>query len=142
MKAFSYLIVIFILLFNNSIFLQAQDKLLYQNNPILSTKEKQGPTIQPRLHQVITNNNYDLKYHRFNWYIDPAQRYISGSVTSYFVATQDQMKSIQFQLNASLIADSARYEGKTINIDKRWERNYFTVSCFLQSLWYRLMPGK
>ncbi|MDD4970511.1 MAG: M1 family aminopeptidase [Paludibacter sp.] len=117
MKAFSYLIVIFILLFNNSYLLKAQDKPFYQNNPTLSTIEKQGQTIQTGQNQAIANNNYDLKYHRFNWNIDPAQHYISGSVTSYFVATQDLMNSIQFQLNAGLTADSARYAGKTINID-------------------------
>ncbi len=65
-----------------------------------------------KLHQSVIQNNYDLKYHRFFWFIDPAQRYISGSVTSYLTPTSDQISSIQFELKADLTVDSVFYAGK------------------------------
>ena len=30
--------------------------------------------------------NYDVKYHRFEWKVDPSVRRISGAVTTYFKA--------------------------------------------------------
>ena len=118
MKTVIYHIIILLLLATGNIGLQAQETLL-TNKPVnFSFTEKQHSKSDHKLPQAITTNNYDLKYHRFNWVIDPAQRYISGSVTSYFVATQDRMNSIQFQLNASLTADSALFEGKKYSIDR------------------------
>ena len=116
MKTFSYYLLI-ILLFSNSIILYGQENRIFPDNLHFSTTEKQFRSRPQRLPQPITTNNYDLKYHRFNWVIDPAQRYISGSVTSYFVATQEQISSIQFQLNDSLSADSAHFNGKMIAIN-------------------------
>ncbi|MFT3753607.1 MAG: M1 family aminopeptidase [Paludibacter sp.] len=65
-----------------------------------------------KLRSTISLNNYDLKYHRFFWFIDPAQRYISGSVTSHFTPTSDQINSIQFELKAALSVDSVFYSAK------------------------------
>ncbi len=62
-------------------------------------------------HEQLIVNNYDLKYHRFYWFADPAQAYIRGAVTSYFVPTQPVMTSIQFELNAGMSADSAMHHG-------------------------------
>ena len=104
---------VLILMLNSLIVLRAQDNRLPAN-----LREKQISVKPQRLPQPITNNNYDLKYHRFYWIIDPAQRYISGSVTSYFKATKDQMTGIQFQLNKGLSADSAHYANKTVYINR------------------------
>ncbi|HEY6914549.1 MAG TPA: M1 family aminopeptidase, partial [Paludibacter sp.] len=70
-----------------------------------------------RLHSSITLNNYDLKYHRFFWVINPAQRFISGSVTSYFTATSEPMNCIQFELKAALTVDSAIFAGSKAIVD-------------------------
>ena len=65
--------------------------------------------MQPREAMIV--NNYDLKYHRFFLFADPSINSIGGSVTSYFVATQPGMESIQFELYKTLSADSAFYHG-------------------------------
>jgi aminopeptidase N len=52
-------------------------------------------------------NNYDLKYHRFDWKVDPAIHYISGSVTSYFVSKDQAISQVQFELAENMTADSA-----------------------------------
>jgi hypothetical protein len=113
----SYLKIIIFILFINCGLPSAQEKRLYLDNLSFLKSEIKGSSIPLRVSQSIAINNYDLKYHRFFWNIDPAVRYISGSVTSYFVATQDQMSSIQFQLNANLSADSAIFESNTLSIN-------------------------
>jgi len=113
---YHYIIIFIILLFSNSIALLAQDFNHNHDSSIFSNPEKRIFKVRHKLPKTIPTNNYDLKYHRFNWIIDPAQRYISGSVTSYFAATQEQMNSIQFQLYAGLSADSAIYKGQTCSI--------------------------
>jgi len=117
MKTSSYYLILIILLFNSCV-LYAQECRLLPEGIFYSESEKQLTKSPQKLPQPITTNNYDLKYHRFNWIIDPAQRYISGSVTSYFVATQETMNSIQFQLSESLSADSALFKGKSIAINR------------------------
>lgn len=47
-------------------------------------------------------NNYDLKYHRLEWRINPAVRYISGTVTSYFVPKENGFLELNFDLASTL----------------------------------------
>lgn len=113
----SHIKIIIFIVFINCGLLYAQEKRLYLDKLSFLKSEIKGPTIPLRTSQSISTNNYDLKYHRFFWNIDPADRYISGSVTSYFTATSNQMSSIQFELNSNLSADSAIFEGKTLPIN-------------------------
>ncbi|NDP20314.1 MAG: T9SS type A sorting domain-containing protein [Paludibacter sp.] len=117
MKTATYYLIFIALSVYNCNFLFAQENRVLKNDLNFSMTDKPFFKNQQRIPQPITTNNYDLKYHRFNWVIDPAQRFISGSVTSYFVATQEQLNSIQFQLSASMSADSAVYNGKTLEIN-------------------------
>lgn len=45
----------------------------------------------------VNTGNYDLKYHRIEIQVDPSQSFISGEVTTYFVAKND-MSQITFDL--------------------------------------------
>lgn len=82
-------------------------------NIISDKKTKSAPQ---KIHQSVVQNNYDLKYHRFFWFIDPSVRYISGSVTSYFIS-KEQINSIQFELTGELNADSAIYNGNIVPVE-------------------------
>ena len=55
-------------------------------------------------------DDYDLKYHRFYWTIDPNENYIEGSVSSYFVALGD-MDEIYFDLRNGFTIDSVIFHG-------------------------------
>jgi len=61
-------------------------------------------------------NNYDLKYHRFHWLVDPGLLAIRGSVTSYYTPTAANMSSIQFELASELSADSAYHRGFKVGV--------------------------
>ena len=58
--------------------------------------------------------NYDLKYHRLEWKVDPTQDKIEGSVTSYFVAGED-LNSIVFDLAGNMIVSRVTQRGNDLN---------------------------
>lgn len=60
-------------------------------------------------------DNYDLKYHRFEWAIDPRVYYIKGTVTTYFVPTKANFKEINFELSKVLKVNQVRYRGQNVN---------------------------
>lgn len=59
--------------------------------------------------------NYDLKYHRLEWTIDPAEYYIAGTVTTYFVPTENDFNEISFDLSTELEVDEVLYHGQSLN---------------------------
>ncbi len=88
----------------------AQQEPLIKNLDQIAASEKSAYLSLQQPHDQLIVNNYDLKYHRFFLYADPAKSSIRGSVTSYFVATTD-MSSIQFELYSAISADSAFHRG-------------------------------
>jgi len=71
--------------------------------------ENEKSTLTDRLFKKVTGaeDNYDLRYHRFYWVVDPSVNAISGSVTSYFVAKNNKISQVQFELASNMAADSA-----------------------------------
>jgi len=61
--------------------------------------------------EKFVGQEYDLKYHRFNWNVDPGTCYISGSVTSYFIPVQNNLTQIDFSLKVNMMVDSVKYHG-------------------------------
>jgi aminopeptidase N len=58
--------------------------------------------------------NYDLKYHRLEWQIDPDVYYISGAVTSYFEPVIAGFNEIYFDFSNALSIDSIVYNGSNV----------------------------
>jgi aminopeptidase N len=59
--------------------------------------------------------NYDLKYHRLEWEINPEIYYISGAVTSYFVPVVSSFNEIYFDFSNALSIDSVVYNGSNMS---------------------------
>jgi aminopeptidase N len=59
--------------------------------------------------------NYDLKYHRMEWMVNPAVNYISGEITSYFVPTEDEFQQINFDFADNMTIVEVRYGSKLLN---------------------------
>jgi aminopeptidase N len=53
------------------------------------------------------SNNYDVKYYRCEWEVNPAVRFIAGKVTVYFVVTA-ATNNIQIDLANALVVDSVK----------------------------------
>jgi aminopeptidase N len=60
-------------------------------------------------------SNYDLKYYRFEWYIDPAQYYIDGKATVYFEVLADGFNEINFDLSSQLAVNDVSYHGQGLS---------------------------
>ncbi len=59
--------------------------------------------------------NYDLKYYRFEWDIDPAVYGISGTVTPYFQVLSEGFNEINFDFSSILTIDSIMYKGQKLS---------------------------
>lgn len=69
--------------------------------------------LSPAANHLLTNN-YDLKYYRFDWYIDPAQYFIRGKATVYFTTLTDDFAEINFDFSTQLVVDSIEYHGQLL----------------------------
>src|SRR6185369_7774136 len=57
---------------------------------------------------TFASNNFDVKYYRLEWEVDPAIRYITGKVTVYYVITSST-NTISFDLMSNgLAVDSVK----------------------------------
>jgi len=58
--------------------------------------------------------DYDLVYQRMQWQVDPAVKFIRGSVASYFVSKIQQLSSVEFDLRSGMIVDSVLQHKKQV----------------------------
>jgi aminopeptidase N len=57
---------------------------------------------------------YDVKYYRTYWEIDPKFFYIKGNITTYFKPVSSPLSQIGFDLNNDLTVDSVIYHGNKL----------------------------
>ena len=77
---------------------------------------------------IITNalaNNYDVKYYRCEWEVNPAVRFIKGKVTVYFLVTT-ATNNIQLDLMSPLIVDSVKQRNTLLT--KQHSNNIITIN--------------
>ena len=107
MKIYLTLSFYFLFSFFNSLLL-AQNKPEMDMTIKIADFEKKASRSKSSKSIKSIGNNYDIKYHRFNWYIDPDSLYIKGSVTTYFTATKEAISNISFELSSVLTVDSVK----------------------------------
>lgn len=98
-----------------SISLNAQEDWTCKDTDDIAAMEAQA---RANLLQRRTNeftDNYDIKYHRFEWTIDPREYYIQGTVTTYFLPTEAGFDQINFELSNELTVNQVRYQGQNLN---------------------------
>ncbi|MCZ4317784.1 M1 family aminopeptidase [Aequorivita viscosa] len=62
----------------------------------------------------MNTGNYDLKYHRLEFTVDPAQAFITGTVTSHFVAKED-LTTVTFELVDNMTVSQVTQRGTPIS---------------------------
>jgi aminopeptidase N len=72
-----------------------------------------------------SSNNFDVKYYRCEWEVDPAIRFINGKVTVYFTITT-ATNNIQLDLMNGLVVDSVKQHG--VILSKQHVANVLTVN--------------
>ncbi|MBD0366028.1 MAG: fibronectin type III domain-containing protein, partial [Flavisolibacter sp.] len=107
-------------------------KTFAQTNP--ENKSIQDIALMERLsHQriaaaanaTLASNNFDVKYYRCEWEVDPAIRYIKGKVTVYYVVTA-ATNSIVLDLMNALTVDSVKQ--RSLLLTKSQSNNTLTIN--------------
>ena len=62
-------------------------------------------------------SNYDLKYHRLNWVVDPLVDFIDGEVTSYFIA-KENISNITFELSDNMLVSKVTQRGSNLSFSQ------------------------
>ena len=62
-------------------------------------------------------SNYDIKFHRLEFHIDPAVYHISGVITTYFVPSSE-MSNIKFDFTDAISVNEVRYNGGSLEFSQ------------------------
>ncbi len=99
-------IFIFLMLTGFSAFAQPADE--YKEISSIAAMERDAhQRIMFGKEATVASDNFDVKYYRCEWEVDPAIRYIYGKVTVYFVVLTPS-SSITLDLMSTLITDSVK----------------------------------
>jgi aminopeptidase N len=63
-------------------------------------------------------DNYDIKYHRCEWEVDPAINYIKGKITTYFKPVINGFTALEFDLVSILVVDSVKYHNTILSFSR------------------------
>ena len=87
-----------------------------QNYEIQTIREAELKSASGRMSvpENMNTNNYDLKYHRLEFTVDPAVAFISGKVTSYYKAKED-MNTIIFELVNNMSVSEVKQRGVSLS---------------------------
>ncbi|NCA75258.1 MAG: T9SS type A sorting domain-containing protein [Alphaproteobacteria bacterium] len=77
----------------------------------ISRADKGSPAVRYLTKESSTGANYDVASYRCRWFIDPAVRAISGSVTLVFKPLGPSPDSLTLDLSSDLTVDSVTYQG-------------------------------
>ena len=99
-------------------FVLAQEELICKDVRLLVEQEKERHGRMKTFTANPFTQSYDLKYHRLEWQVDPAVRYISGKVTSYFVPTQANFNQVNFDLEKSMTVNAVTFHGAAVSFSQ------------------------
>ena len=98
-------ITFIILLCLGSITYAQQPPKRFSTDQIASMEAKAYVRMTQQANASASSQNFDVKYYRCEWTVDPAVRYIKGEVTSYFVVLATST-NITYDLMSDLHVDS------------------------------------
>ena len=110
-----YKFFLVVLLVSSSRLLSQQETLVCKDFSTIAEREGRAQAPLLNLRSAAETGNYDLKYHRLEWMVDPAVRYIEGVVTSYFVPKEANFQQMHFELSDSLTVSEVRYREQAVS---------------------------
>jgi hypothetical protein len=84
------------LLWINTAFLAVSQEPMCKEHGLPIEMEQNSFIRHSESNKVSVGGSYDLKYHRLEWKLDPAEHFIEGAVTSYFIASQENVTEVEF----------------------------------------------
>lgn len=88
---------------------------IYEDKQAIAERERSShQRIMAAENVTASTDNFDVKYYRCEWEVDPAVRYIKGKVTVYFII-RSVTNSISLDLTSVLTADSIKQRNGSIS---------------------------
>ncbi|MCB0628252.1 MAG: M1 family aminopeptidase [Saprospiraceae bacterium] len=106
------------ILMSSALWLQAQDEVYCKDLDALIEMEQQHFSNRLNARSNPATHDYDLKYHRLEWSVDPTQRYITGTVTSYFVPEEAGFQQLHFDLSSALTVTAVKRNGNALTFSQ------------------------
>ncbi|MCB0652983.1 MAG: T9SS type A sorting domain-containing protein [Saprospiraceae bacterium] len=88
----------------------------YFQDMVDAEREAHASLMNYRFNELTTD--YDIKYHRFDWEVDPAVYYIKGSVETIFEAKENNFATLHFDLSTGMQVDSVIYYGQSLTFSQ------------------------
>jgi aminopeptidase N len=99
---------------------------LFSSTAIHAQYNERGQPVVPECSEIKSHqhlramtsavqDNYDIKYHRCVWSVDPAVNYIKGAITTYFEAKNANIFDIGFDLTDIMNVDSVVQNGVSLS---------------------------
>jgi len=107
------LLYIFILFYTLS-YSQKIENILDDNLIEIIQSEQKNAKSKITFKANPNTTNYDLKYHRLEWLVDPTLAFINGVVTSYFEA-KNNLNSITFDLSDNMAVSKVVQRGVNLS---------------------------
>lgn len=79
--------------------------------------EKRAASKKMNIQVNPSTDKYDLVYHRLDLAVDPADQYISGEVTTKYIAKED-LTSVVFELSNDLVVSSVMQRGNSLSFTR------------------------
>ena len=114
-----------VLMFGLNAFAQSPAEYCKQVDNIAMMERMAHERIANSANGTLASNNFEIKYYRCEWEVDPTVYYITGKVTAYFVMTAGS-SSISFDLMSSLTVDSVKQ--RNVLLTKQHTANVLTVN--------------
>ncbi len=108
-------VILFSMLFFNIV--SSQEKPLESKDDYLhdlQLLEQKSAAMKMNYRANANTSNYDLRYHKLELNVNPNQSFISGDITSYFVAESD-MTTITFDLAQNLTVSQVLQRGVSLS---------------------------
>jgi aminopeptidase N len=118
-------IVIFFLVLISKAIAQPNDPVKQVSEIAFAEQRGHERIIETSNNILTASTNFDVKYYRCEWEVDPAVRYIKGKVTLYYIMTSSG-SSITLDLMAPLIVDSVKQ--RNIQLSKQHQNNTLQVN--------------
>ncbi len=97
-----------------SLFSYGQKVYNFENDLEQIMKSEKNAGLKKLAYKANGNTgNYDLKYHRLEWDVDPSKAEIKGNITSYFTAL-DNLNSITFEIADNLTVSDVTQRGTSL----------------------------
>ncbi len=112
MQSYGIKIALRVLMFLLTLSITAQEHPVYKDSYLteLIKTERKGGLKRMLFQRNANTGNYDVKYHRLVWNVNPTQAFISGSVTTYFTANAN-MSTLTFDMANNLSVSAITQRG-------------------------------